>query len=1237
MESNMKPFNLFAALLIVLALCLGVAFGQSDRGTIRGTVTDPNSAILTGAKVILTSPGSGETRETTTSDDGIFVFPELKAGLYNLAIEAAGFKRTSVEQVKVDVQGVQSVAVKLEVGEVSGNVVTVNAEGVTINSDTPVRQTTVSERQVRELPLAVGSESGGRTPLSFIFLDSNVGATEQGGNNNASNFRVSGGQGAGVEILIDGASTRRTQNGNFFTEVAPGPNAYQEFTISTNSYSAEFGNSSGGIVNFTLRSGSNQFHGEAYDIIQNEVFNANSLYNKARSTPTNIIHRDRDNQNDFGFNFGGPIPFPNFGGNDGRWFKTLKDKAFFFFNYEGYRFKRGANTTTTVPTAKMRTGDFSEYLTDPYVLASFPNGIKIYDPRQPSGSRVQFPGNIIPASAFDAAGRAILNSFPAPTRGGVHNNYDGNVVVPNVSDQWTLKTDFNLTQAQHLTFSFSRKVNERIAGPLPILPLPITNSFGAFKQRFVSDIARLQHDFTITPNLLNHFNIGYTFYDVVNGPTSYGFNTSSLGIPANATPNLAFPLIDFVGDSNNPNSPRYSVDIGGVDFSDHIKDGAFEASDFVTYITGRHTFKAGASLRLGQYNTQQTFHPGGRFGFHEDQTSSPNDPNPSGSAIASLLTGATEWSFTDNSSIEPQFRQVSQSFFVQDDWKVTQKLTLNLGLRYDLPGMRFEAHDRYRGFDPDVINPAIGIKGALVGAAGQGGLQSQYRALVPSDHSNIGPRLGAAYAINSRTVLRGGIGLYYSPVLYGVNGSGTVRNGNIGYDVDTLFTPNGRDTPPNQFLSNFRPLSQVNPNNQFVGDTGVGIPYFDKNFKTGRTLQYTIDLQRELPWRLVGSIGYIGHRADRLRSNFGRINALPLNALKLGFPILNKNLNDVTAADRTYAASIGVAIPANPGAVYSGFNGSVAQALRPYPQYGSNFDNILESRGESNYNALQLKLDRRFAQGVQFGVAYTLSRLITNASEDVLGGGSALTGILQNPFDVKSLKTLSPSNPTHVFVANFLAELPFGTGKRYLNRRGIVNALVGGWQVGGIFRYQTGTPLIFALDPDYGTGGNFLNLVGYNGNLRPNLVSGQNINTATPCNPSVPADIGRVYVLNCRAFAAPPDFATPGAAVGTPAYAAYYADPLKFFGTAPAVNGDARSPNYFSENMNVLKKTRLTETVTLELGAELFNVFNRVRYLPPDTFLGRPVQGGTFQNTNFGAIGATVEPRVIQMRARVIF
>ena len=1220
------------ALLIIIFCCCTALFGQSDRGSIRGTVTDQSGAAVENARVVLTGVETGETRETTTNSEGIYVFSELRPVTYQVSVEAQGFQKTTITDFKVAVQVTHSLNIELQVGAVT-NEVTITANAEALNADTPVRQTNVTERQGKELPLVVSSESGGRTPLAFIFLDSNVGATDNSGTNNASRFRVSGGQGLGTEILIDGASTRRTQNGTFFTEVAPGPNAYQEFTISTNSFSAEFGNSSGGIVNFTLKSGTNEFHGEAYDFIRNEIFNANSLYNKARG-----FERNRDNQNNFGFNIGGPIGFPGFGEGT-KPFYFLRDRAFFFFNYEGYRFNQGANSLTTVPTVRMRSGDFSELLTDPFVLSRIPGGIQIYDPRQPSNTRQPFPGNIIPQSAFDPAGFAILQFFPLPNRPGVHDNFVSSVVVPNVSNQITVKTDFVLTEKQRLTFSFSRRDNERIAGGIPRLPLPFVEAFSVWNQTFRSNIGRLQHDYTISSSLLNHFNLGYTYYDVGNLNTTYGFDTSSLGIPRSATSNLAFPLIDFVGRSNDPNHPLFSIDIGGVDFTDRLRDAALEIGDFVTYIRGKHTFKVGASLRLAQFNVQQSLHPGGRFGFHEDQTARDGDPN-SGSAIASLITGATEWSFTENNSFDPAFRQMSQSYFIQDDIKLTQKLTVNVGLRYDLPGQRKEAKNRYRSFDPEAINPAINRPGALVGAAGQGGVQAEFESLSPTDYSNIGPRLGAAYAFNNRTVIRGGIGLYYAPILYGVGGGGTIKGGTIGYNVDSLFTPGAfRQTPANQFLSNYRPLTQVDPNSQYIGDLGVVLPFFDKDFKTGRTLQYTVDLQRELPYNFVASIGYIGHRADRLRSNFGRFNALPLDALRLGFPILNTNINDVTAQQRAYASSVGVTIPANGNAVYNNFNGTVAQALRPFPQYGTNIDNFLESRGESEYNAVQAKFERRFAQGFQFGLSYTFSKLMTNASEDILGGGNALSGVLQNPFDTESLKTVSTTNSPHVFVANFLAEIPFGKGKAYFNQGGFVNALLGGWQVSGIFRYQAGVPLVFAIDPDYGQG-NFLSLAGYNGNLRPNL-TGQDIGAARACNQNVRADVGRQFVLNCLAFSAPPNFAAPPEFLVNgqlnPAYAAYYSDPNRFFGTAPVAITDVRSSPYFSENLSILKKTRITETFTFELGAEFFNVFNRVRFLAPDTFLGRPNADGTFSNTNFGAEGAVDEPRTIQIRVRVIF
>ncbi len=1260
----MKLFKLSVISLLIMVLTgATVVFGQSDRGTVRGTVTDPTDAVVPNAKVVLTGVDNGESRETTTGEEGIYVFPEIKAGLYQLTVEAPGFSRTSIENIKVDVQGTQSIVVKLQLGEVTGNVVTVNAEGVTINADTPVRQTTVDERQVRELPLLTGGEADGRTPLSFIFLDSSVnGASDSTGATNASKFRVSGGQASGTEILIDGASVRRTQNGTFFSEIAPSPNAFQEFTISTNSYSAEFGNSSGGVVNFTLRSGTNEFHGEGYNYLRNDKFNAADIRSNAQCLPTQKDCRNRDNRNNYGFNVGGPIYVPNFGeGNPGGFFRGFKDRAFFFFHYEAYRLREGQNQRITVPTLRMRNGDFSELLNvnDPNVARI--NGgrpIFIYDPRLSANPTVSptnpnprqaFAGNIIPANRIDPAGFAILQRYPLPTRPGIFQNYDASGVRPTDTKQFTVKTDFVVTSKQRLTFSLSQRKTERIAsegGAFPLLPLPFTNQ-NNFAQDFKSYIGRVQHDYTITSNLLNHLNIGYTFFDVANANTTTGFNTSSLGFPIGATQNIAFPRVGFPG--YGPNDPRNVQDIGSSFFDDRIRDATLEVGDFVTFVTGRQTLKFGANVRSAQFNVRQDIDPGGSFNFRNDQTARDDDPN-GGYPIASLITGATEFAFNSNNSIDPAFRQLTQSYFIQDDIKLTQRLTVNVGLRYDLPGLRTEAQDRFRGFDPDVTNPAINRRGAFVGAAGQGGLQAENRSLAKNDKSNIGPRLGAAYSLDNKTVVRGGIGFYYAPILYGTGGGGDINTGTSGYNSGQLFTPAGRNA--RAFLSEFPNIPTVNPNNQFVGDLGATVlafGQFGNGFRTGRTLQYTIDIQRELPYSLVVSAGYVGHRADRLRSNFGRPNALTLDQLKLGNEILRTDINAVTPQQRTYATSVGVNIPANANAVYPGFGGNVAQAIRPFPQYGRIVD-ILEGEGESEYNALQLKIDRRFSQGFQFGASYTFSSLITNASEDILGG-SPLDGVLQNPYDLEGLKTVSPTHSPHVFVTNFLAEIPFGKGRRFIDKGGIVNALLGGFQVSGIFRIQQGTPLVFSLDQDTTSnspntpGGGFLELAGINGRLRPNL-TGQPIaattRTADPSNP------GRFFVLNPAAFAAPPRFndAPPFLLNGAvnPAYAAYYADPNRFFGTAPLVNTDFRSDRFFTADMSLLKKTRFTETIALEIGAEFFNVFNQVLYLPPDTFLGRQdgAAGNINRNLNFGAEGFTPRVgsagnRVIQLRARLIF
>jgi hypothetical protein len=1227
----MKAKKFFALVLVSLTLCFAsAAYAQSDRGSITGSVKDPGGALVPNAKVTATNLNNGEVRETITSDEGTYTLPELKADPYKLTVEAQGFKTSTVENIQVAVQVTRRADVTLEIGVVT-DVVTVASDTTVLQTDTAVRQTNVTERQVKELPLLVTSETGGRSPLAFIFLDSNVTAGS-GTGVNASTFRVSGGQSLGTEILIDGAATRRTQKGTFFTEVAPGPNAYQEFTLSTSNYSAEFGNSSGGIVNFTLKSGGNDFHGEVYDLFQNNALNANSFLNNAQGLSIN-----REHKHDFGGNVGGPIILPRFG-EGGPYWLSGKNHAFFFFNFEGYREAIGENVLVSVPTLRMRQGDFGELLTDPTVLALNGGPIRIYDSTMPVNSRNLIPNNdlrgyispVTHASIIDPVGLNIAQFFPTPNRPGVFHNYLAQTETPNTVNSPTFKFDFVLSDKQRIAFSYAYRDNTRIQGGAPRFPEPFVRA-GVWNQFFKSHFFRLQHDYTFGPSLLNHFNAGYNRYDVANQNTTEGFNELSLGFPAGSVQNKAFPKIDFpgYGDAADPfnRNVRAYQGIGSTFFSDQLRDNAMEFSDFVTYVSGKQTMKFGADVRSSQFNVHQLLDPGGEINFRANQTANNCcDIADQGFPIASLLTGATEFSFNSVQNLDPGWRQFSHSYFFQDDIKLTQRLTINAGVRYDLPGLRFESRDRFRGFDPTVANPSAGGRlGAIVGAAGQGGLQAQYRTLAKPDYSNIGPRIGFAYSLNDKTVVRGGIGLYYAPVLYGFGGNNTLTEGTIGYNSPRPANINGgADANPDLFLRNYRQTPGTDPNSQFIG---ADIDYFGRNFKTGRTLQYGLDLQRELPYNFVVQLSYTGHRADRLRSDLERINAVPLNALKLGFELLNKPLGAVTANERAFAQSVGITLAASPAAVFPTFNGSVGQSLKPYPQYGQ-IRNQLESLGRSWYNAGTVKLDRRFSRGIQFGVSYTFSKLITDASEDLFGG-SPIGSVIQNPYDRNSLRSVSPNSIPHVFVVNYLIELPFGKGRRWLSGGGITDRLFGGWQLSGIQRYQSGLPLVIRR-----TGQDAFSCSGPTGfctDIRPNL-TGAPILTGN-------SDLvnGRAQIFNPNAFAAPPSFNQGAPAeflaggVLNPAYVAYYSNPLRFFGDAAPVLDQARDIPFFSEDVSLLKKTRLAESFTLELGLEAFNLFNRHRLTQPGSNLQDPFGFG------FSSVDAGYRPRVVQVRIRLTY
>jgi hypothetical protein len=1229
----MKSNTLFLRALLIFAAIFGASTvcAQSDRGTITGTVRDTSGAAVPNAKVTATNLESGETRETTTSVSGSFTLAELRAAPYRLTVEAAGFKVAKIDNIQLAVQSTRRADIKLEVGEIS-ETVTVASDAAMLQTDTPVQQTNVTERQVRELPLQIGGETAGRSPLAFIYLDSSiaVGGGGVGNQNEAArasgtlgySFRINGGQGLGTEILIDGAGTRRAENGTFFTEVAPGPNAFQEFTVSTAQYSAEFGNSSGGVVNFTIKSGGNEFHGEAYEFLRNEALNANNDLNRLTG-----IARPLDRQHDYGFSVGGPIYLPRFG-QGGPVLKSFNNRAFFFFNFGGYQLDQIETVDISVPTVKMRSGDFSELLTDPYVLQFFGGPVQIFDNTVPCCNRPPIPGNRLDLyrnaqgqSIIDPVGFNIINRlFPLPTSPGVYHNYRATSLRPTRTKYYVQKVNFVLSDKHQLAFSSTYRSQRKIQGAFPRFPAPWVAQ-GAWNQVFHSQYYRLQDDYTFSPTLLNHFNAGFTRSFVQNRNFTRGMSPTTLGMPANATQNLALPLIGFplVGDPVTSPDPRAYQPGGSTFFDNQDGDNAVQLTDFVTWVRGRHTFKFGAETRWQQLNDSNHFDLGGNFNFISNQTAN-GDGFRQGWPIASLITGAPEFSFATVQSIDPGFRFFEPTFFIQDDIKVTPRLTINIGVRYDIPYPRVEHLDKYRGFDRLAPNPAAGGRlGALVGPPGTNyGPVSPYRGLIKPDYSDIGPRFGFAYSLNDKTVIRGGYGLYYAPMLYNDFGRGgqagfSVQGGaniNFGFDANIRF-------------SNYPPLPRPDPTSQFVTTPApTDVEGFDRFFKIGRTAQYSLDIQRELPGNFALSVAYIGHKGTRLRSAFSPVNAVPFDALKLGAALLNLPLSQVTPQQRAYAQSVGVPLPANNDAVFPGFQGTVAQALKPFPQYGRITEHM-ESQGQSFYNALKIDVQRRFSQGIQFGASYTFAKLITDAAENLFGE-TPISGVVQNPYDRRALRTPSPNIVPHSFVVNYLIELPFGKGRRFLNRGGFVDRLVGGWQISGVQRYRQGPLLVPFIA---GGSRDFLDLIGFGGNLRPNI-------TGQPFYTNNPAGGVRYQYLNPGAFSRPPDYGGgfTAADIGSAAYTAYYANPSRFFGNAAPTYSSLRGQPFYAEDFNILKKTRLTETTTLELRVDFFNAFNRGRFLLPEMDLNNLAIFGTSSRFN-----DPEQPRRIQLGARFLF
>jgi hypothetical protein len=1128
------------------------AWAQGNLGGLTGTVTDTSSAGVPDAKLTLTSGQTNAVFTATADSAGVYTFRSLPPGTYRMEIEKQGFKKSIQENVRVSTATIANLDLQLALGAVSESV-TVTTAGVTLQTTTPEISTVLDRRAILDLPIQVGGSgattaaSGRRQPENFIFLTPGVSGIPWSKN-------INGSPDFSQEVLYDGISGQLAVTPGFLAQTSPPYESVEEFKVQNSLFPAEYGRGFG-VINFTLRSGANQFHGGLFEFFRNDKLDARPFFNAVRP---------RVRFNEYGGSFGGPVIIPKL--YNGR------DKTFFNFNYSGLRNQPAPNgQLISLPTDAFKQGDFSAY------VDAANTQIPVFDPATtgPDGSRTAFPGNQIPASRFSTVAKNVLPLVPKADFGNYFNNFLNRTANPIKDRTWSLKGDQIISTAQRFSVSMWKTYTYTPS----YSPLGPSTPIGFWGFNPVNGIAlRGSHDYVIRPTLLHHFAAGYTASNPIRQrDTRRGNEIYKLpGLPADSP---GFPVFNVnnaygavaLGNSNQqPNDPSQNRNISFI--------------DNMTWVKGKHQLKFGADIRFFQYdNFAGTVNGGlsGAYDFSPLSTADISSPNSArqGNGWASLLLGQV---FSAQRLIPAKERHMRGQYYawhVEDVLKVNRKLTLTLGIRHEVPTVIREADSLQSGLNLTLPNPGAGGRLGALEFLAKGGQ------LTPTYKRGFSPRLGIAYSVNEKTVIRAGFGIFYSPT----NATSVGRQSGL-FSTGFSFTQNFPQTTsgrvPALILDNGVPaftgtLPIISPT---LANNGT-IEYMNPGAgKPGYMSSWTFNIQRELPGQFLLDLGYIGQRGTALPSGLENLNQVDFKYLGLG-TTLNADINSAAAR----AANIGLP--------YAGFAGSVSQSLRPYPQF-SDIRNLYQPIGWSTYNAMQMRLQKRYSAGVSFLAAYTISKSIVSGG-GYTGLGDDAAG--SRPLDTKNRiieKRLAGFDTPHNLVLSWGYELPFGKGKRFASSAGrAANMAIGGWQVNAIQRYVSGTPI--------GVGGGGVIPLSNGGN-RPDRVLGINPRTSVSRGAFDPA---RDRYLEVNAFSQPAAFT---------------------LGNAPPVIGDVRNFGLFNEDFSILKDFTIHEAHRLQLRAEFFNIFNRVVFGGPAANLNAPA--------TFGRIGGQGNsPRNIQMALKYIF
>jgi hypothetical protein len=1132
-------------------------YGQNYQGGLRGAVKDAAGAVVPGVEVTLTNEETNTARAVVTNSDGEYSFANVLPGVYTLTATKTGYKKHEHKTLRIGTQEFITLDVALEVGQTTESV-TISSDAPALESSNPSIATTLETRALQDLPTPARNVFFLAVTTPGVVPTGDPQFVRQQDQTNSSLLSLGGGPRRANNYTIDGVSITDLRNRAVFI---PSIESVHEVRVQVSTYDAEMGRTGGGVFNATARSGGNDWHGSGY--LQNRPSFASSqlFFAKKANSPKPETYYYL-----YGGSFGGPI---------------IKDRTFFWATTESYKTLTSRNAVLTLPTPRELTGDFSQ------------SGVTVYDPLTTRANPAQagtfirdpFPGNIIPANRINPVAKAVSQFFPKVASGtsSTASLIDrANQATGKIEHRWSDKFTTSGFYAWYDSVEPEARFYAKNLGENPGEP-------GEGQLFRTVHALAINNILTTSNNTVFSFRYGYTQFvddDIPNqfDPGTLGFSQSFLS----AIPYKKFPSINIAG---------YGTDNFGT-FGDRDPQlttyYGHTANAGVSKLVGSHTLKGGFDFRIIGMKLFAYGQPSGRFNFDAGFTRGPNPLSGASSlqhALGSFLLGFPASGDTTIAAPSNFYINYYGGYF-HDDWRVSSKLTLNLGLRYEFEqGLQERDNKITVGFSRDKAFPVqvtgLNLKGGLLYAGVDGAPTHQ------SDPSKkkFAPRAGFAYKFSDKLVLRGGYGIFYSPNQYAFPNEN--RLGTRGFTAVTSYfaSADGGLTPCSTCtLTNPFPNGVEKPVGSSLGlRTGAGgsLHFIDQFRKSAYVHQYSADLQYELPGGTVASVGYVGARSENLsvggtNSNTVNINQLDRSLLAQGARLLEPVPNPMFGNAAFGALSRQATVPRG-------------QLLRPFPQFLDIFAHQV-SAGIARYNSMILKLEKRITRGWGANINYTYSRNRDNLFGEVNYFSNNSNG-LARALDNNNLGAeFAPSivEAPHRFNVSGVYELPFGKGKKYMDTGGVADALLGGWQVSAIGSYQSGFPvLIVQSSNNSGLFGSF---------QRPNVVAGQNPKTSGGTEDRLNNWFNKAAWTEAAPYT---------------------------FGNAPRTDTRVRTPLKANWDIAFQKNQRLSEKFTLQLRAEIINAFDDANFLGPNTQFG---------GSNFGRITQVGGfPRLLQWMARVQF